>query len=172
MTPLANVARRARALPPGARIAVDGVTASGKTTFADALAREIDAERVSLDDFHAPPPRPVYYPFAFDFARFRAHLAGVGDTVVVDGVFLHHPELRDLWSLSVFLRCDQRVAMERGIARDASWMENARERYETRYVPDEARYLAEIDPEALADVVIDTTDLGRPRLDARPRRPA
>ena len=60
-------------------------------------------------------------------------------------------------ALSVFLACDQRVAIERGIARDASWMENARERYETRYVPEEARHLAEVDPASLADVVIDTT---------------
>jgi uridine kinase len=162
VTPFDEVARRARALPRGARIAIDGVTASGKSTFAHALARELGADRVSLDDFLAPPPRTVYYPFAFDFVRFREHLATVDGTIVADGLFLHHPDLRDLWSLSVFLRCDQRVAMERGIARDASWMENARERYETRYVPEESRYLVEVDPESLADVVIDTTDPRHP----------
>jgi len=164
VTPLEAVVARARSLDEGARIAVDGVSASGKTTFADALARELGARRVSLDDFLAPPPRTVYYPHAFDFDRFRAHLAAVEATVVVDGLFLHHPALRDLWSLTVFLRCDQRVAMERGIARDGSWMESARERYETRYVPEERRYLEEVVPESLADMVVENTDPKRPVL--------
>ena len=64
----------------------------------------------------------------------------------------------------MFLHVDTEVATERGIARDASWMANARERYATRYVPGETRYLDEVDPESLADVVVDTTDLNRPRL--------
>jgi len=166
VTPVQAVAALVRVLPRGARIAVDGVSASGKSTFADALALELDdgVVRVSLDDFLAPPPRTVYYPQAFDFARFRLTVEPIRDTVIVDGLFLLHPELRDLWSLTVFLSCDQRVAAERGIARDASWMENARERYETRYVPEEKRYLDEVDPASLADVVVDTTDLDRPRL--------
>ena len=128
------------------------------------VARIPGLTRVSLDDFLMPPPRLRYYPDAFDLPAFRAHVEAVDGTIVADGLFLHHPALRDLWTLSVFLDCDQLVAMERGIARDASWMENARERYENRYVPEEARYLAEVDPAALADVVIDTTDLRGPRL--------
>jgi uridine kinase len=160
-----ELAARVRALPPGSRVGIDGVTASGKTTFADAIAKAAPGVvRVSLDDFLAPPPRPVYYPDAFDVPRFRAHLATLEETVVVDGLFLHHPTLRDLWTLSVFLVCDHEVAKERGIARDSSWMENARERYETRYVPEEGRYVRECDPASLADVVVDTTDLRRPRL--------
>jgi uridine kinase len=166
VTPVEAVAARVRELARGSRVAVDGVSAAGKSSFADAVVRELggDVTRLSLDDFLAPPPRAVYYPHAFDFARFRAHLEPIAGTVVVDGLFLLHPELLDLWSLTVFLRCDQRVAMERGIARDASWMENARKRYETRYVPEERRYLDEVDPESLADVVVDTTDLDRPQL--------
>ena len=74
-----------------------------------------------------------------------------------DGVFLLHPGLRDLWDLTIFLRCDRAVARERGIARDESWMENARERYATRYMPGETQYLEEIDPESIADLVVDTS---------------
>ncbi|HZR95300.1 MAG TPA: hypothetical protein VFA56_06370 [Gaiellaceae bacterium] len=154
-----DVVARVRALPKRSRVAIDGVSAAGKTTFADALSREVEGVvRVSLDDFLAPPPRIVYYPDAFDIPRFRSHLATIDATVVADGLFLHHPSLRDLWTLSVFLRCDQRVAMERGIARDGSWMENARERYETRYVPEEKRYLDEVDPASLADIVVETDE--------------
>jgi uridine kinase len=166
VTPVQAVAARVQVLPRGSRVAIDGVSASGKTTFADALARAVggDVVRVSLDDFLAPPPRTVYYPHAFDFARFRASLEPVHETAIADGLFLLHPELRDLWALTVFLSCDQRVALERGVARDASWMVNARERYETRYLPEEKRYLDEVDPASLADVVVDTTDPARPRL--------
>jgi uridine kinase len=159
------VARRIAALPRPARVGIDGVTASGKSTVADALSAllELPVLRVTIDDFHRPPPQE-YYPSSFDFARFREHLLSLEETVIADGVFLHHPELRDLWQLSIFLSVDRETARERGIARDASWMANARERYATRYVPGETRYLEEVDPEALADVVLETTDLDRPRL--------
>jgi uridine kinase len=165
VTPLQTVAARVNALPRPARVAIDGVTASGKSTFADALAPLVSPPtlRVTIDDFHRPPPHE-YYPSSFDFDALRAHLLELRETVVVDGVFLQHPDLRDLWQLTVFLSVDRELALERGIARDASWLENARERYATRYGPGEARYLEEVDPQSLADIVIDTTELERPRL--------
>jgi uridine kinase len=79
--------------------------------------------------------------------------------VVADGIFIHKPELRDLWELSIFLTGDRQTLLERAIARDGM-----RERYATRYFPGETRYLEEVGPAALADVVIDTTDPARPRL--------
>jgi uridine kinase len=39
-----------------------------------------------------------------------------------------------------------------------------RERYLSRYVPGESRYLDEVAPERLADLVVDNTDPARPRL--------
>lgn len=138
------------------RIAVDGVTAAGKTTFADALAKLLGGvARITIDDFHRP-GQAAYYPDSFDFAAFRAAVLAAPDPLVADGVFLLHPDLRDLWQLTIFLRCDRDLARERGIARDESWMENARERYETRYVPGETQYLDEVDPESIADLVVDT----------------
>lgn len=107
-------------IEPGMRVAVDGVTASGKTLFADALAELVPgAVRVSIDDFHRPPPHE-YYPDSFDFAAFREHIAGMEGTLIADGVFLHHPELVDLWDLTIFLAVDRDLAVERGIARDGS----------------------------------------------------
>jgi uridine kinase len=142
------------------RVAIDGVTAAGKTTVADELGRQLGAVRLSIDDFHRPPPHD-YYPDSFDLEAFRAAVVALDSNAVVDGVFLHHPDVRDLWHLSVFLRVDRQVALERALARDESWLENARERYATRYVPGESRYLREVDPASLADVVLDTTDLER-----------
>jgi uridine kinase len=138
------------------RIAVDGVTAAGKTTFADRLAELLGGiARISIDEFHRP-GQAAYYPDSFDFEAFRAAVLAAPEPLVADGVFLLHPALRELWDLTIFLRCDREVARERGIARDESWMENARERYATRYVPGETAYLEEVDPESIADLVVDT----------------
>jgi uridine kinase len=157
---LDQVVERLRVLDEPWRVAIDGVTAAGKTTVADELGRQLGAVRLSIDDFHRPPPHD-YYPDSFDLEAFRAAVVALDSNAVVDGVFLHHPDVRDLWHLSVFLRVDRQVALERALARDESWMENARERYATRYVPGESRYLREVDPASLADVVLDTTDLER-----------
>ncbi|MDP9260795.1 MAG: hypothetical protein M3O89_02360 [Actinomycetota bacterium] len=163
MTPLDAVAARIADLPHPWRVGIDGVTASGKTTFADLLGERVGGRRMTIDDYHRP-PQQEYYPDSFDLGRFREAVLAVDEDVIADGVFLHHPELEDLWSLSVFLEVDREVAHERGIARDATWMENARERYTTRYVPGETQYLEEVDPASRADVVIDMTDLAQPRL--------
>jgi uridine kinase len=160
---LDGVVERVRLLDEPWRVAIDGVTAAGKTTIADELAGRLGAVRLSIDDFHRPPPHE-YYPDSFDFEQFRAAVVALDSNAVIDGVFLHHLGLRDLWHLSVFLRVDRQVALERALARDESWMANARERYATRYVPGESRYLREVDPAALADVVLDTTDLARVRV--------
>lgn len=139
------------------RFGVDGVTASGKTTFADRLAALLGGvARISIDDFHRP-EQARYYPDSFDLAAFRAAVLAAPTPLVADGVFLFHPELRDLWDVKIFLRCDREVARERGLTRDAGRMEDAAERYAKRYVPGETQYLEEVGPEALADVVIDTT---------------
>jgi uridine kinase len=71
-----------------ARVAVDGITAAGKTTFADELAALLGGigahvVRVSMDGFHH--PRAVrdrqgraspngYYEDAYDLAGLRRHL--------------------------------------------------------------------------------------------------
>jgi uridine kinase len=138
------------------RIAVDGVTASGKTTFADRLADLLGGvTRITIDEFHRP-DQANYYPDSFDFDAFREAVIAAPRPLVADGVFILHPALRDLWDLTIFLRCDREVALARGLARDRSWMTNAEERYATRYVPGETQYLEEVDPESLADLVVDT----------------
>jgi uridine kinase len=139
------------------RIGVDGVTASGKTTFADRLAALLGGvARLTIDEFHRP-GQASYYPDSFDFAAFRAAVLAATTPLVADGVFLFHPALRDLWDLKIFLDCDRGVALARGLARDRTWMEDAEQRYATRYVPGETQYLEEVDPRSLADLVVDTT---------------
>ena len=58
MTVLERLAGLVAALPPRAKVAVDGVDTAGKTTLADDLAQAVRPHRpvvrVSVDDFHRP----------------------------------------------------------------------------------------------------------------------
>jgi uridine kinase len=147
------------------RVGIDGVTAAGKTTFAAALAAAVDGPvaRLGIDDFHHPPEirhargagPDSYYEDAFDVEAFRRAVEAVprDRVLIVDGIFILKPELRDLWDLTVWLEIDRGVALERALARDG---EALRDRYLTRYVPGETRYLEEVRPQELADLVVRT----------------
>ena len=137
------------------RIGVDGLMGSGKTMFADALARRIPATRLSIDDFHRPAAeRMDYYTDAFDLRAFRAAVEGTPGVVIADGIFLHKPELRGVFDLTIWLTVDPDVARGRAIERDRGWMADAVERYATRYAPAGTRYLAESTPQqALASLL-------------------
>jgi uridine kinase len=175
---LATVAARVDALARPALVAVDGVTAAGKTTFADAIAALVEGVvRISIDDFHRPPAKrhargegpETYYHDTFDYTALRSALDRVRDdeVAIVDGVFLLRPELADLWSLTIFLAADRQIALERAIARETDSMggiDAARIRYASRYIPGETMYLDAVDPQSRADVVVEHTDPARPRL--------
>jgi uridine kinase len=151
---LRDVAAR---IEPGMRVGIDGVMGAGKTVFADALAELVPATRLGIDAFHRPAELRVdYYADAFDLAAFRAAVEAVEGTVIADGIFIHKPELRDVWDLSVWLEVDRATARRRALSRDSPWMGDAAARYVRRYGPAEDRYLAEVDPASLADIVVDT----------------
>jgi uridine kinase len=144
-------------IEPGMRVGIDGVMGAGKTVVADALATLVQATRLSIDAFHRPSELRVdYYTDAFDLAAFRAAVEAVDGTVIADGIFIHKPEIRDAWDLTVWLEIDRATARRRALTRDTPWMEDAVVRYEQRYGPAEDRYLAEVDPASLADIVVDT----------------
>lgn len=85
--------------------------------------------------------------------------------LVMDGVFLQLPAFRGLWDLVVYLRVSPDVSRERGIARDSlrgDALDDLEIRYRERYLPGQAMYRADCDPEASADLLIDMTDLGEP----------
>ncbi len=87
--------------------------------------------------------------------------------LVVDGVFLLRPELRAHWAVRVHLHVTPEESTRRGVARDAALSgsaDAAEERYIRRYLPAQELYSTECDPEALADVVLDMTDPGRPSV--------
>ena len=97
---------------------------------------------------------------------------GVGPDAVLllDGIFLHRPELVDLWDAGVWVEVPFEVSVPRGNARfgavggegaDPASAANA------RYVGGQRLYLAEVDPAARATWVLDNTTLDAPVLTGR-----
>lgn len=86
-----------------------------------------------------------------------------GAVLVFDGIFLHRPELRDCWDLSVFLDAPLDVTVARCAARDGSRADPA-DPVNRRYVDGQARYLAQCRPRERATMVVDNTDLAAPAL--------
>ena len=84
--------------------------------------------------------------------------------VLVDGIFLHRPELLDHWNFSVFLRAAFDVTVARAVARDGGDAAAVRARYDGRYVPGQRLYLREADPETHADWVVDYDDPRAPAI--------
>ncbi len=90
-----------------------------------------------------------------------------GDGIlVVDGVFAFRPELDDHWDLRIWVDIDAGLSVRRGIARDTDMEGGAAQAealHRDRYLAAEDIYLAEVDPVARAQVVLDNTDFARPR---------
>lgn len=82
--------------------------------------------------------------------------------LLLDGIFLHRPELRGFWDFSIFLRVDFDVTLERLLQRDAmpegGIDEDARRecvrRWQRRYMAGQNLYLREADPERWASIVV------------------
>jgi uridine kinase len=139
------------------RVAVDGVTASGKSTLARELAAAVESTgrpviHLTMDGFHHPRERrwrqgrtsaAGYYEDAYDF------------------------EIVELWDQRVFVDTELSVARDRGTRRDTALLgglEEARRIYDERYHAAARRYLAEVDPARRATVVVENNDLAQPRL--------
>lgn len=85
--------------------------------------------------------------------------------VLVDGIFLHRPELIDVWDATVWLEVPFTVSVPRGNARFSGPHDpNPEAPSNHRYVYGQKLYLQEADPRSHADWVFENTDLARPRL--------
>lgn len=93
--------------------------------------------------------------------------AGPDAVLLVDGIFLHRPELADLWDASIFVDVPFEVSVPRGNARfgevgglgaDPASAVNARP------VGGQRLYLDEVGPASRATWVLDNTDLAAPVL--------
>ncbi len=122
----------------------------------------------------------AYAHAVFDVETDRPHLtlagpAGRETVLLLDGIFLHRPELIALWDASVWVDVALDVAVPRGNARfgpvgpDEADLDAPRN---ARYVGGQRLYLAACSPQRRATWVLDNVDLARPRLTAAHREPA
>lgn len=86
-----------------------------------------------------------------------------GSLVIVDGIFLHRPELRNIWDFTLFLdvpfrESARRMSTRDGLPADPDAPENA------RYIGGQRIYLEQCDPRGSADLVVDYGDLSRPSI--------
>lgn len=86
-----------------------------------------------------------------------------GSILVFDGIFLHRSELRDYWDYSIFLKLPFELSVPRGNARFGT-SPNPLDASNTRYVEGQKLYLSDCQPESLASVVIDNSELERPLI--------
>lgn len=195
------------------RVAVDGLTAAGKTSFGHELAAALRALgrptlRACFDDFKKPWRDAIdrgydrtsgegYYRNAPDFVTAVELLlepAGPGGSgvvalcghdpltgedhravtvqapadavLIVDSVFAFRPEYDRYWHARIWLDIDPALSLTRGVDRDTDLegRAEAESLHRDRYGAAERIYLAEVDPVARADVVIDNTDFAAPRI--------
>jgi uridine kinase len=86
--------------------------------------------------------------------------------LLFDGVFLLRPELAPLWDFSIFVHADFDEIVRRAEARDRELMggaEAVRDRYRQRYIPGQELYFSCCTPQEISDVVIDNTDVSKPK---------
>ncbi|MBT9254406.1 uridine kinase [Phycicoccus sp. MAQZ13P-2] len=93
--------------------------------------------------------------------------AGEDALLLVDGIFLHRPELAGLWDASLWVEVPFDVSVPRGNARFGPVDDALRDpdsSANARYVGGQRTYLAEVAPRSRATWVLDNTDLEHPVL--------
>ncbi|MBX0326618.1 hypothetical protein K2Z83_02840 [Oscillochloris sp. ZM17-4] len=92
--------------------------------------------------------------------------AAPGDILVCDGIFLHRPELRDSWDLSVFLEVSVATSVGRCAVRDGS-PPDPQDPGQRRYVEGQQIYLRSCQPERHATFVVNNDALDAPYVVAQ-----
>jgi uridine kinase len=83
--------------------------------------------------------------------------------LLIDGIFLHRPELLTYWDISMFLRTEFEVSVAQCASRDGSSPDPAASS-NRRYVDGQRLYLRTCRPETKATIVIDYNDLSAPTI--------
>ena len=86
--------------------------------------------------------------------------------LLLDGIFLHRPELRAYWDASIFLRVDFARSAARSADRDGTSPDPSAES-NRRYVEGQRIYLSQCTPEKHATMIIDNNDLAAPVVVAK-----
>ena len=187
------------------RVAINGIEGTGKTTFAYALVKHMNALghetiHISIDGFHfnkkvryrqGRDSAKGYYEDSYNEAAFVEKVLqrsqgnppeyieathdlisdayvnlppiplGHNAVIVTDGCYLFKPVFNEFWDLRIYLKTDFTTALKRGAQRDQKALGGytlAKQKFESRYHAASKRYISEVMPETLADLIIDMTE--------------
>ena len=87
--------------------------------------------------------------------------------VIVDGIFLLHPELAMHWDYVIWLDADVEIMVERARKRDAAWVGSAaavEQRYRQFRQPVHELYERLASPAAQAHAILDNSNIEQPKL--------
>ncbi|RPJ50665.1 MAG: uridine kinase [Chloroflexi bacterium] len=106
--------------------------------------------------------RTELFDFSSDSAVPSATVEVPADAILLfDGIFLHRPELVDCWDFSIFVQVTYETVLTRAVKRDGARMggwQGVLDRYMTRYLPAQRRYLETCRPDEHAGIVVVNDD--------------
>jgi uridine kinase len=93
-----------------------------------------------------------------------------GAIIIVDGIFLFHPDLRRYWDYAIWVDIDWEHMLERAANRDVAWIGSTEvviDRYRAFWRPTHAFYEAATNPRRRANVIVDNRHPSTPSLITR-----
>ena|GEM_PF-167814 len=128
------------------------------------------ALRSYLLDPLSPGGNALYRTAIFDVQTDRhvvsePEFASADAILIIDGIFLHRPELRDYWDYSIFLHVPFDISIPRGAQRGPGYgSPDPDAASNQRYIEGQKLYLSACTPERIASVVIDNSKLDAPNI--------
>ncbi|HUD06448.1 MAG TPA: hypothetical protein VMR34_01030 [Candidatus Saccharimonadales bacterium] len=162
-------------------IAIDGHGGAGKSTLANMLSKQFNAQLVPIDDFASwdnsdwwpQVIKNIFEPISGGATSLNYPRSSwwedhhpepvvnqpVTDVMILEGVSSSRTEFRKYLSLIIFVNTPKDLCMKRGIERDLSTGKSVEELTEmwTKWYQEEDGYIARDHPRDFADVVIDGT---------------
>lgn len=95
----------------------------------------------------------------------RTYHVDAATVVLLEGIFLLRPEIREFIDVMVFLHVDEATVLARATARDVPRQGiEVMARYHRKYLPGQREYLAANRPRDHADIIVDNRDYRAPRV--------
>lgn len=170
-------------------VGVNGFDCSGKTHFSNSLKNMFIADGTSaividIDNFNNrlvenntyesfsknefnKKNLETYYHQIIDFQLARKKILSLNmdySVIIIEGIFIYKKELVDLFDFKIFLEIDYSTAKERFRVRQKGNKDSRPiEIFAAIWRPSHSRYLKEINPESLSDLVVNNSDYQQPK---------